>query len=299
MTSPTRKSRLHPKPATPTPPPATAPPPDTPHGVAEGHFRAVEPELRALPSDAATPARIDVQAAAMTAIGAATRLEDAPLRARFLGLHKVNDFDASCVDRLLVVAWAVWYARHRFLAASGVDTNAQLPEALRASALEQRTRMMRIARYHLDADPTSRARLDQIDEGRGDQDLANDLIALAEVFRDFAELLRTDRFHRPDDVAQADALGAQIVAVLATGDLSAEAAAWQDLQNRAWALLNTVYDAVRRAATFILWRDSRLDEWFPSLVTASRAAPTRAAPPAAPAAPAAPVTPVTPVTPAT
>jgi hypothetical protein len=93
-----------------------------------------------LPKDGLTLVNIDVQVAAITALGVARAIEaDKPLRARFAALASVKEFDLAKLEGLANAAVAAWYARHMYLLASATHNEAQLPVSLVTAATSLKT----------------------------------------------------------------------------------------------------------------------------------------------------------------
>lgn len=256
--------------------------------VADGEaaLAAIEPKLLALPSDSITYVNVDVQVAAVAARGVARTIsKDATLRARFEALAAAKEFDLAHLKGLETGALAAWFARHRLLLASATQSEAQLPASLVAAAMTLKARMMRVVEYHLGDHPKAGPIVAAIRAGTGYMDLANDLIALARLYKTYAKLLAHDKKdYQATDQNLAAKTGDQIV-VLLEGS-TPEQRKWADLQARAWTWLNRAYDEVSEAGRYLKRHDADVDSAFPSLVTASRAESAKSAgPKEGPAAP--------------
>jgi len=243
----------------------------------ETAFAATEARLLALPSDRLDPVVVDVQVAAITALAIAHAIAvDAPLRARFEALSKAKEFDITRLDGLAPTALATWFARHRYLLASATHSEAQLPASTVTTATTLKARMMRVVEYHLGDHPVAGAIVAAIRAGTGYMDLANDLVALARLYKEYADLLAHDKKdYQAADQGLAAQTGDQIITLL--GGSAPEQRKWADRQARAWTLLNGDYAEIYAAGRYLKRADGDVESAFPSLVAASRAAASRGA----------------------
>ena len=221
----------------------------------------------------------------ITALAVARAIDaDAVLRARFEALARAKEFDLRKLDGLATAALAAWFARHMYLLASATHTEAQLPVSLVTSATTLKTRMMRVVEYHLGDHPVAGALVTAIRAGTGYMDLANDLVALARLYRAHADLLEHDKKdYQSADQGLAAQTGDQILKLL--GGNTPDQRKWADRQARAWTLLNTDYAEVYAAGRYLKRADGDVETTFPSLVAASRAAASRSTATAQPATP--------------
>lgn len=252
-------------------PTATGPSPED----TERAYHAAEAEITALPEGEVEQPRVDLQEAAVRAQQAATDLDaDAPLVERFKVIAATREFNFVYVTGLGTYARAAWYARHRQLSASGRVTRARVPESLVAEATTVRDRMFDLADYHFSDDPTESAHVTQIAAGTGHQDLANDLLALADLYARNQDAVSKDtKKYRADDAARARKLSADIVKALGARTVT-EYEFWTDRAARAWTLLARAYDEVRSLGSWLLRESPALAaERFPSLIAGARARP--------------------------
>ena len=253
--------------------------PSTTDRIAEGEkaFAAIEARLLALPSDRLNAVTVDVQVAAIIALSVANAVAaDKALRARFEALAKVNEFDLARLDGLATVALGAWFARHMYLLAGATHTEAQLPASLVATATALKTRMMRVVEYHLGDHPVAGPLVTAIRTGTGYMDLANDLVALARLYKAYAHLLEHDKKdYQAVDQGLAAQTGDQILTLL--GGSTPEQRKWVNLQARAWTLLNGDYAEVHAAGRYLKRADGYAESVFPSLIAAARAAGARPA----------------------
>jgi hypothetical protein len=254
----------------------------------ETAFATTEPMLVAMPRDSLLLVNIDVQIAAITALAVARSIDaDAGLRARFEGLAKIKEFDLAKLNGLATVALATWFARHMYLLASATRTEAQLPASVVEVASSLKNRMMRVVDYHLGDHAVAGPIVTAIRAGTGYLDLANDLVALARLYKKYLPLLEHDKKdYQAADETLAAQTGDQIINLL--GGSTPEQRKWADLQARAWSRLSADYDEVSAAGRYLKRNDDDLETAFPSLIAASRTAASKAPTTEQPADPPAP-----------
>lgn len=261
---PVRTDKRSPSPADSTPVSAPILPSE-----AELAFKALEPRLAALPRELLAHVNVDLQAVSVFALGVARVLAEPAVRARFARLARTGEYEDACVDELGSVAQAAWYARHRFLLASALHSNARVAVDLLDEATSLRLRMLKVAEYWLSDDPAAMTEIAAIRAGTGYQDLANDLVALASLFERHAKLLSQDKkLYQKSDATTANRLGGRILEQLGAA-ATQEQSQWSAMQPRVWTLLLETYDEVRRGGLFLFARD-RAEERFPPLTAVGR-----------------------------
>jgi hypothetical protein len=252
--------------------------------TAEGALDAFEnlrPEL-----DELTETRrgnVNLQRAAIAAAATGGRVRAPEMRARFAELPG-SVFDIGHVDRLEPAALALWHAvvesKRAAVGASGGFIDPELAEL----AVALKGRMFQVIEYHLGHIREVRNELDAIREGAGYIDVATDLSRLARLYDEYGLALAGDtRHYRAEDGPQADQVSRAIVRELGEGQQD-DAAIWSDYVSRAWTLLADTYDEVSAAGRFV-FRHEGGESMFPSLVTISRARPSRSPGDEAPDAP--------------
>lgn len=238
--------------------------------AAEKAYRAVEPRLLALPREQLVTVNVDVQIAATVALGVVNGIT-AKEKKRFERLASIDELDPKALPDLPIVARAAFHARRMFLLASATSSEAILPASVAEAATRLKTRMMRVVEYYLADHPVAGPQIVAIRAGTGYLDLANDLLALAKLYKDYGATLATDRKdYKKSDAKLARELGDDIVERLG-GGVTGEARSWQDRQTRAFKLLLDVYGEVQAAGVF-LFRHEGGEERFPSLIAAARSA---------------------------
>jgi len=248
--------------------------------AAKAAFEAVRPRLEQLTSDELIPIRIDVQAAAAVAHSVGVR-DAAPERhQRFEQLAQGGTLDLALIDSLPEVALAAWHARQQQQLQSALASKAAIPAATVIDAQAVRKRMLLVLEYYFQDDAAIAAKLSVIRAGAGHQDLANDLQMLADLYQDpgIADVIARDSKHfRAEDAAAARSAAATIFSGLG---LSPADRALDDTAQRAWTLLDRVYERVRRAGQFLFADSEDVEVTYPSLISYVRAPAVKPEPPA-------------------
>jgi hypothetical protein len=254
------------------------PPPFHPEpSLAEQAFLALEAELMAQRDPAMTRVAIDVQRASAVAHSVVVRDEALERAAMFARLEKVDLYDMATLERVRQCALATWFARQRQLGKLALSSTASVDPAVIDEARLRRARMLRVLDHWFFDDAGMKAELTMIRAGSGHQDLANDLEALADVYRrpEVHEVIRHDRKHfMEDEVAWARRLAQAIFESLGVSR-ETDAKRWRVLCQRAWAMLLREYEEHRAAGAFLFRKLEDVGESYPSLFTAVRAAPVR------------------------
>jgi hypothetical protein len=265
---------------------------------AEACFERLRPAFEAVASEQIRQPNLDLQQAAVVALRIDERLREPGDRARIEAMAAAGKggravIDLTLIDGLADVAIASWYVRSRVLLAGATHTEAQLPVTLTEQGTALRARMLKAIEYNLDHLPALMAELAVVRSGIGYQDLANDLVWAAGVYRKHkGELAIDQKSYRPDDGPLADKTAGEILRLLGKST-TAEQARWKDLQARAFTLLGKHYDEAIRVGRFLHFYDEG-EAKFPTLASATRSAPARPRGGGGPP-PATPVPPVTPV----
>ncbi|WP_437599741.1 hypothetical protein [Sorangium sp. So ce590] len=240
--------------------------------TAEAAFHRVKPDLDAIPLAELDTPRLDLQAAAVQAIGVAETLSTPQLRQRIAAIAAAGALDAARIDGLESVAWATWFARYKFLLTSATHSGAALPATLVERAYETRARMLKTLEYHLDGDAEATAQLAHLRAGSGHLDLANDLSGAADMYRKHRDAIKDDkRNFRSEDEQDASALAEQILRLLGA-TATPEQTLWKGYQARAAKLLFRHYDEAVRVGRFLFYYDDP-EGRFPNLYTATRSTP--------------------------
>jgi hypothetical protein len=241
-------------------------------------LRRLRPRLLALPAAEVTPLTLNLRAAALAALGVYGLIEAQGLRGRLLALGRLGELDPEQLQLLPELARATFYARLKVEQASALRSEAMVPAALASRGQELRRRMLRLLTFYFEDDPQVAPKLDFIRRGTGYQDLAEDLLGLAEQYREHKARLRgTPDYYKASDEKDAARIAAELLSWLsgdaAGGSASPELAAHSDLAARAGLLLVRAYDEVTAAASYLCRKDPTLAARFQSLYTLSRARP--------------------------
>jgi hypothetical protein len=231
--------------------------------------------LAALDARLLTRVVIDAQGVGLVALGVDARLRDPKRAATIAALAKLGLARAEDIAGLADAALAAWYTRHKLLEAAGTASKAVLSADLRDEAKACRTRMRSSLEYNVPKKQTKAWELlDHYRAGSGDMDLANDLDGYAGMYTaPCLQYIVGDRTnYRAGDRALAKKLAAKVRGRLSSADPS-EVRTWSDAQQRALTLCKARYDEAARVGRFIDRDDA--GEYYPNLVSAVRAAPTR------------------------
>lgn len=258
----------------PSPPEPASTDPDPSEAAAESAFRKVEAQLLAIPRERIRTPKVNVRESAKVALGVHRLMSRPDLLARLQAQASIKEFDMLHHARLDQVCWAEFHIHRQLAMAQATASSAKLPADLVKEAEELRSRMRRCVAYFLDDVPQVAAHLTAISSGNGYDDLADDNLALAEIYREHRKALTVDpKNYRPSDEKRARQIGTQIQELLATSDKATQVARWKDLERRAWTLILEDYEELSWFGRLFHRRDEP-DSKFPSLVTAVRAAPS-------------------------
>ncbi|MBK9260382.1 MAG: hypothetical protein IPM54_11170 [Polyangiaceae bacterium] len=253
--------------------PAVPEPQLSPHST-EAAFLALKPALDALPQSALRQPNFNLQQGALVALAAHGLLDKPEKQAILEALGKAGVVNVELVANLAMVARAAWFVRHKLDLAEAVHSDAALPAQLVTDALETRKRMLKVLEYHLDADAQAQGLLAGIRAGSGHVDLANDLIALADMYEDHENEIRSDKKnYRVADTANARKLADDIIGTLG-GSTTPQTQEWRNYQARVFTLLEKHHEEAIRVGRFLYWYEGG-DELFPTMFSAVRSRPAK------------------------
>ena len=182
---------------------------------AEDCFQRTKPTLDALAINDIKSPTIDVQEAAVVVLGIDGLLREPATKAKIAALVKIGLLDGKLLENLPDVARTAWFSRYRLLQVSATHSEAALPIALVEEALTLRRRMLKTLDYNLDDDPDAVVRLNAIRIGAGHLDMANDLLANADFYRERKSDIEHDqKNYRKTDEADARRLADKILRLL-------------------------------------------------------------------------------------
>jgi len=189
-------------------------------------------------------------------------------------------FTLTVLDHIPILALATWHVRRKQVEAVESASTARIDEATLKEAQVTRRRMLKVLTHYFEDHPVYGKQITAIRAGTGYQDLANDLLAVADLYhlQDVNAFVSLDPMHyRADDPTHARALTQEIFLGLGLIPESA-VSLWTDLAQRAWTLLSQNYDALSAAGRLVFRNEENVDETYPSLVGAVRAPATRVSP---------------------
>lgn len=249
----------------------------------EAAYQRTEGQARAL-KDPEQP-NVDAQVAALVALRVARTVSAPKLRERFRNLAKSGEYDDSRVEALSELAMATWYARFRVL--HTVPAGSTPPQELANEGYKLRSGMLRVLEYNLDHDAKVMKQVTILRAGTGYLDLANDLAALSELYREHAAALSDDkRRYRAEDGTRASQLASSLL-VYVGGAAPTPESGWSDMQARCWTLMSAAYREVCRGGLFLI-PGPEGEALFPSIIAATRDITVSSTPSPRPAPPAPP-----------
>ena len=198
----------------------------------------------------------------LSVVTSVARFVQAPAeRAKFATLP---DFDLRSVDDLHLMSAAYWYIHVQQRAARAGEISVMVDPELISLATELRSRMLSLLDYHLSGLPLVQRELDAIREGRGYEDLASDLVRLADVHEMYdSEINQDRRNYEATDAADARSYAMRIVSEATAPKQSASH--WAETLSRCAALLDAAYREISDAAGWLYRNDPAAADRFPSL----------------------------------
>jgi hypothetical protein len=246
--------------------------PNGPHSpkALEAYQRLID-EIRSVPDGDVIGINIDVPTAVATVRGVLGKVGE--LRARLVNLA---DFDAARFDKLGDYALALEYAHTLYLAAS---TPPEVIEQLVIDGTALRKVLLANASTLAMHGLVNGQRLKEIRGSTGYLDLACDLSALAAILRDSWNAIAGKTAVTVAELDRAQTISEHLVdAVGERAQMPAGVTTAADNRQRAFSLLVNVYDDVRRAVSYLRWREGDADTIVPSLY--ARASRRKSGPPA-------------------
>lgn len=225
----------------------------------EDAYERLLPEFQSLPDDELVGINLDIAATVSTVLSVTPRLTG--LIARIA--EELPEFALSLVSKLEQYAMALSHAHTRF------SLTSQRSDALRPVLEEGRTLRATlladagalVQRGHL-----REARLKEIKGTRGHLNLAFDLQLLAALFRETFAHIAGKSGVQLEELLRAEQIAAGIVRGLGLREKgAAPLRAAADMRVRAFTLLTRAYDQVRRAVSYLRWREGDVQKIVPSL----------------------------------
>lgn len=236
--------------------------------VGEAAIALLMPLLSVIPEAKLRVPNVDTNLAAFKVLALVGAL-DPKLKARMEALPP-EEFDFTLVGVLVPAARAVIHTRAQLAIVQSIDPCARLPVNEAQQATERRERMLQVLGYHLGDDPDGEhgdavRELQHVRSGNGYLDLANDLIALAGLYRRFEGLLAGDTLrYRSADADEADRSAVRIQNHLGEKQ-DKRRSADQLLAARAWTFMVYAYEEVSAAGRWLLRDEPGSASLFPSL----------------------------------
>jgi len=221
-------------------------------------FERALPASQALETKDLIPINIDLPTAIASTLGKLPGIMALRDRAKAL-----PELDIAAFDELETLVLATAHAHVRYMGASAE------PEAI----LELNERGMRL-RNTLYADAVALATRNLINGDRigefkahvGYKNLAFDLMALAASLRDNWDKVSSKTAITPEDLDQAELLGDQLINAIGVREQSPSSVADIAAQRqRNFTLFVNAYDEVRRALSFLRWKEDDVEHIAPSL----------------------------------
>lgn len=239
--------------------------------AAEAYEAAYADRLRAIAPDRIRILRLDADAVCGAALAVYSLTQAPPLLARYKAIADAGSFALANLDHLKALSFIVLDTRRRAAGAGAFASSAKVPAALDEESAQVETRMEKVSEHHLWDDPEVGPMVRSLHPGTSYQDRAYDLLGYADIYALRPAVVSTDATHyRASDVADARRLAGQILAALSSA-MSPQARSWYDTSQRAWTLLEPIYNEVRDLGLWLLRSDPLRHQRFPSLYVVGRA----------------------------
>ena len=176
-----------------------------------------------------------------------------------------RDFGPVEIDHVRNGALALWWADVQYRRLMSKEAGVPAPPAdLVDRCRELRVELLAAAEYVFRAEEKTMKLVTTIRRGKSHRDLADDLLALADLFAANWKSVE----HRSDivvaDLNLAKEQGALLMNAVAIVNPK-ELKDWEILRRQAWAYFHEGYEELRAAARFVYRKDDAKLEYFPSL----------------------------------
>lgn len=229
-------------------------------------FEKLRKRLEAIRAEEVVAPKVDIGRAVGVALAAEPKIQ------RYADAIKeeLPRFDITMVENLELTALAAWYAH---ASAPPAESDPLQVRGLVEEATQVRRDLLTQANALAARGLVDAKRAEAIEDGRGNVDLAQDLVAIRQLFLDrWGDVEKKTPVTRQELDRAADlgtrlmrALGARERPVVAEGELDPA-----ELRIRAFVLLAKHYDQIRRALTYIRWDEDDVNEIAPSIFAGSR-----------------------------
>jgi hypothetical protein len=262
-----------------------------PEVLFEEPYNAIQPEMKALSPEQLVPISIDIPAAVATVLGVQPQVLD--LKDDIA--RQLPEFNGELPARLDTYAMALSHAQTLYMMASAPES-AIKPLSDEGSALRET--------LFADANALVKHKLmngNQFNELKGPvgyKNLAMDLQILAQAFRNSMEAVQGKCATTPAQLLRAEQIALLLLKLAGIQEQGpGKVASASDNRSRAFTLFVKAYDQIRRAVTYLRWKENDVEDIAPSLYagrgggkrTTDVPAPTPPAPVPPPASPATPV----------
>lgn len=248
-------------------------------------YLTVLPRVEAMTASEYAALSVDVQDAAILAIGVARFVAQPEVRARF-ALLSPELFDITHLDDLPTLALAAYHGYVELQVVRAGGSQAKLSPDVETEATVKRKRMFELVEHVFREERRLAREIASIRSGTGHKDMALDLARLARIYEDNPEEVARDTVnYRATDAADARRLSQTILSELSR-NVGADEQQQLATVTGIWTLLVRCYDEVMAAGHFI-YRHENPESKFRSLYTRSS---RRARPAPAPVVPEEPAT---------
>jgi hypothetical protein len=209
---------------------------------------------------------VELEPAGLFAISLHQKISDSDLEARLRSLP-ATEFEIAHFERLGDIGLAAVYVARQIKQTNATTTDAKVPPAVLSKGRTIKARMMKLATFVFDDDPTIAPHLAHIASGSGHRDLSADLDALAVLYAEHLTIL--SQF--PKHFVATDLDNARIISQEMIDHLTSEQRAarthWLGQQARIWTLLKTHFNDTRDTVLWLLRREPARASQFSSLFT--------------------------------
>lgn len=213
---------------------------------------------------------VDPQSAIGVARTVLSRTKQADQAARFASLPP-GEFDQRVLARYPELVEAAAAAATAYTAVLAQEGEALVPLATIKAATEVRARMFKVVEFFVADDIGSvRRQLDDIRAGTGYRDLASDLAALAELYREHAALVSGNPKYRESDVPDALRLAADLLQAR-TDRLTAPARKAAEKWGKAFGDLRELHEEICATGRWLERKSGDPNRYYPSLFSVADA----------------------------
>lgn len=233
-----------------------------PAAQAKAAYSKIEPMFSQLSADEIITPAADIPAAVSTVLRSlpSVRALRAVISAE-LPKHPI-----ALLDDLESYALAAWYA-HELHENQGLDES--VIKQWKEDGKKHRESLLIAAEALAHRGLVDQARVAAIRSGRGIEDMARDLLDLAELFRASWERVKTKTAVEEPELDEAEDLGNKILMTHVSKSQDAGDADEDDSEGRrarAFTLMYRAYEACRRAVSYLRWEQGDADEFMPPLM---------------------------------